>query len=81
MNELESILGRKKFKVIARPNSRKTEIAGFDEEKDALLVNVAAPADKNKANIEIIKFLSKKLGKKMRISSGMTGKEKIIEVK
>jgi len=81
MNELELILGRKKFKIIAKPNSGKTEIAGFDEEKDALLVNVAAPADKNKANIEIIKFLSKKLGKKVRISSGMTSREKIIEVK
>ena len=78
---IEKILGKKKFKIIAKPNSVKTEIAGFDEKENALKMNVAAPADKNKANIEIIKFLSKALKKKVRISSGITGKEKIIEVK
>ncbi len=78
-SKIEEILQKKKFKVIAKPNSKKTEIAGIDERENAVKINVSAPADKNKANIELIKFLSKLLKKKARISSGLSSREKIIE--
>ena len=41
-------------------------------------VAVAEPAEDNKANIELIKFLSKQLGKKIRILRGLKSKEKLL---
>lgn len=68
------------FKVIVKPNSKKTEILGVDKQKKAVKIAVNAPADKNKANLELIKFLSKKLKKKVRIKTGLNSKEKIITI-
>ncbi|MBU1975020.1 MAG: YggU family protein [Nanoarchaeota archaeon] len=67
-----------RLKVIAKPNSSKTEILGWDEQKKALRIAIAAPADKNKANRELVRFLSKRLGKKVCIKSGLTSKEKVV---
>lgn len=77
--EIENFISNNKLKIIVKPNSSKTEITGF--EKDKIKVNVKAPADKNKANLEIIKFFSKLLKKKIIIKSGLTSKEKTLEIK
>ena len=76
---IDAILKKEKFKIIVKPNSKKTEITGAGD--GCLRLNVAAPADKNKANIEVIRFFSKLLKKKVGIASGLTSREKIIEVK
>lgn len=68
-----------RFKVIAKPNSSKTEIKGFDERRQAYIVHVNKPADKGKANTELVRFLSKQLGCRVRILSGLRSKEKIME--
>lgn len=65
-----------RLKVKVKPNARKTEILKWDGEK--LHVAIAAPADKNKANGELIRFLSKKTGKKVKITRGLTSKDKSI---
>ncbi len=67
-----------KIKIIAKPNSPKTEIIGFDKEREAYRVNVKAPADKNKANKEIIRFFSKLKKKKVRIVVGSKSRKKIL---
>jgi len=69
-----------KFKIIIKPNSNSNTIIGYDKEKEAYRVNIKAPADKNKANKELIKFLTKTLKKKVRIKSGLRSKVKIIEI-
>lgn len=69
------------FKVIVKPNSRKNEILGYDEGKQAYIINIKEKAEDNKANIELVKFLSKMLGRKARIKSGLKSREKIIEIK
>lgn len=69
-----------KFKIIAMPNSKENKIEGFDKERNAYRVRVKARPEGNKANIEIVKFLSKLLKKKVKISSGLNSREKIIEV-
>lgn len=69
-----------KFKIIAKPNSKENKIEGFDKERNAYRVRVKARSEDNKANIEIIKFLSKLLKKKVKISSGLNSRKKIIEV-
>ncbi len=68
-----------KIKVTVKPNSTKNEIAGFDEAKQAYVVKIKAQAQDNKANIELIKFLSKEWKCRIRIISGLTSKNKLIE--
>ena len=67
------------FKVIVKPNSRKNGILGYDEEKQAYIISIKEKAEDNKANIELIRFLSKALGRKVRIKSGFKSKIKIVE--
>jgi uncharacterized protein (TIGR00251 family) len=64
--------------IIVKANSPKNEINGYDETRHALKVNIKAPAENNKANIEIIKFFSKESEKKVRIISGLKNKKKIL---
>ena len=66
------------FKVIVKPNSRKNGILGYDEERQAYIISIKEKAEDNKANIELIRFLSKILGRKARIKSGLKSREKII---
>jgi len=68
-----------KFSIIAKPSSKENSIE-FDKSRNAYIVSVKAKPENNKANIEVIKFLSKLLKKKVRIASGLKSKEKIIEV-
>lgn len=64
------------FKVRVKPNARKNAIVSFVD--GVLVVEVAAPADKHKANVELVKFLSRQLGYQVRIKSGQTSKEKTL---
>lgn len=64
------------LKIIVKPNSPKTEITKYENE--TLHINVHAKPEDNKANIEIIKFLTKKLKKKIVIKSGLKTREKLI---
>ena len=66
------------FKIIVKANSSKNEILGYDKEREAYRVNIKAKAEANKANIEIIKFFSRLLKKRVRIVKGLKSKEKII---
>ena len=69
-----------KFTVIVRPNSDRNEIIGWDEAQKAWRVAIAAPAERNKANLVLIKFLSKLTKKKVRIVAGLASKEKLLEI-
>ena len=68
------------FKVVIKPNSPKNEIIGYDDSKKAYKINIKEKAEDNKANKGLIKFLSKELGKRVKIKSGLRSKEKLIEV-
>jgi len=69
-----------KFKIIVKTNAKKNEVLGYDKIKEAYRISIKEKAEDNRANKEIIKFLSKLLKKKVRIVSGLKSKEKIIEV-
>jgi len=69
-----------KFKIIVKTNTKKNEVLGYDKIKEAYRISIKEKAEDNRANKEIIKFLSKLLKKKVRIVSGLKSKEKIIEV-
>jgi len=68
------------FKIIVKPNASKNEVLGYDDVRKAYLVSIKAKPEQNKANIEIIKFFSKVLKKKVKIIKGLKGKEKTIKV-
>ncbi len=69
-----------KFKVKVKTNSSKNEIISYDEVNRYYKINLKAKPIEGEANKELIKFLSKELKKNVRIVSGFTNKEKIIEV-
>jgi len=66
--------------ILAKPNAKRSEILGWDESRKALRVAVAAPPDKDKANKELISFLSKLLKKKVEIIHGTKSREKMIRI-
>ena len=61
----------KSFSVKITPNSATNEVVGFDESIKAYRVRIKAPARDNKANKELVRFLSKIIGKKVMIKSGL----------
>ena len=68
------------FTVNVKPNSSKNEIVDFDKENKILTVRIAAPPEKDKANKELIKFLSKKFKKRVKIVKGLKSRKKIISL-
>ena len=78
MAEINNFIKDNKLKIIVKPNADKTEILGYDESKKTVKIAIAAPADKDKANKELIRFLSKILKRNVKIKSGLRSKEKTI---
>lgn len=69
-----------RFKVIVKPNSDENSIQCYDSEAGAYRISIKAPADKNKANKELVRFLSKRLKKRVTIVSGLRSRLKIVKV-
>ena len=69
---------RNSFSIIVRTNAPETKIVKWDPEKTSFRVDVAAPPEDNKANIELIKFFTRLLKKDVRIIRGATSKQKIL---
>lgn len=72
------LLKDKKLQVKAKPNAKKTEIIAF--ENGIFTVAIAEKPEDNKANIELLKFLSKATKLRLRISIGKTSKNKMIVI-
>jgi uncharacterized protein (TIGR00251 family) len=66
------------LKILVRPNSPKTEMVKWDEERKALRMNVHAKPENNEANIEIIRFFRKLTKKDVSIIGGKS-KEKLLK--
>ncbi|MFH1649682.1 MAG: DUF167 domain-containing protein [Candidatus Woesearchaeota archaeon] len=74
--ELDSLVKDNLLRVKVKPNASKTEIIEILDGK--VIIAIKAPADKNKANAELVRFLSKELKRQCRIKSGLTSREKTI---
>ena len=64
-----------------QPNARNTAVAGTHG--DALKIRIAAPATDNRANAELIEFLSETLNvpkSSVFIRHGATGRRKLIDI-
>ena len=69
------------IKIMVKPNSPNPRIEKMSS--DRFLVYVSSEAENNQANIELIQMLSKHYGvpwKNIRIKSGLTSKNKLVEV-
>ncbi len=69
-----------RLSIIVKPSSPRNEVLGWDEARDALKVAIAAPPENNKANIEVIKFFSRLLKKKVTILRGLTARKKVLGI-
>lgn len=67
-----------RLKIRAKPNSRETKVTAYDAVTGTLHVDIAAPAEDNKANIELLKFLRRLTKKDVRLISGATSKNKVV---
>jgi len=68
------------LRIIVKPNKKQNYVLGYDYEKQALIIEIKVPAEQNKANKEVTKFLSKLMKKKVKIKSGHTSKVKVLSV-
>ncbi len=80
MNIQELIKGSKYLAIVVKPNSNENKIINYDSDKKELKIEITAPAQDNKANIEIIRFFKKLTGKNVRIKSGLTSRRKLLEL-
>ncbi len=78
--DITQYLRNSHLSIIVKPNAKETKIIGWDDDKQALRVEVAAPPEDNKANIDIIKFFTRLLKKKVRIAKGRKSKSKVLAV-
>ena len=65
--------------IRAKPNARETMITAYDEQERVLHVDIAAQPEDNKANIALLKFLKRITKKSVRLVTGATSKDKVIE--
>ena len=67
-----------KIKIKVHPKSSKEEIKKINEENYEVWLK--EEAKDNKANIGLLKILKKYFGKEVKIKSGFSSKNKIIEI-
>ena len=67
------------LKLTIQPNSPKTQLGGYLG--DTLKIKISAPPTKDKANKELIKFLSKLFKTEVIITKGHKSKHKTIFIK
>ena len=71
-----------RISVIVKPNSKQNKVEKIEENK--LIVYLKEPPKENRVNVELIEILSEyfKVPKsKISIIRGLTGRQKIIEIK
>jgi len=65
-----------RFYVHVKVGARKSALVGKKE--DMFLVDIAAPAEQGKANVELVKFFSRAYKLKVRIVTGKTSRKKFV---
>lgn len=80
MEKIDKYIIKNTLSIIVKPNSNENKIISFDENKKALKVLIKAPAENNKANIEVIKYFSKLTGKNIKIIKGLKSKNKMLKL-
>lgn len=79
-NQVEKYIQNNSLSLHVRPGAPKTIIRGWDETREALRVDIAAQPENNKANVEVLKFFSKLLKKKVVLIRGQSDRRKVIRI-
>lgn len=74
---ISSFIHNKFLTIKVVPHSGRTELK---EENGRLKLYLKAPPEKNKANVELIKFFKKEYGLVVEIKRGMTSREKVLRI-
>lgn len=75
---LDSIGKLDRVRVRVKTSAGISSILGYED--GILKVSLRSAPEKGKANHELVKLLTKKLGKKVTISSGLTSKNKVVKI-
>ena len=67
------------FQIFVKPGSGVNKLY-YNNEKQVYILDIKVKAEDNKANIEVIKFLSRLLNKQVRIVKGFKSRSKLIDV-
>jgi hypothetical protein len=67
-----------RISIIVHPNSREEKVE--EQEDGSYVVRVKAPAEGGRANVAVVKLLSKYFNAEARIVSGFTSRHKVVEV-
>ncbi|MBI4448747.1 DUF167 domain-containing protein [Candidatus Woesearchaeota archaeon] len=70
---------RAAFTIRVRTKAQETKITGILPD-GTITLDVAAVPEDNKANLEIIKFFTRKIGCRVEILVGKTSKEKVLRI-
>jgi len=77
---IERYIKNNTLKVLIKPNSSENKLLGFDANRKALRIAIKAVPEKGKANQELVKFLSKLLKRKVKITKGLKSREKFLRI-
>ena len=66
-----------KLKIKVKPNSKEQ---GIEKKEDYYLVKLKSAPENNKANVELLKLLKKYFKSDVKIKSGFSSRNKIIEL-
>ncbi len=78
--KLSRLVGAR-VRVHVSPKSKKSEVAGYDEWKGAIIVKVRSHPEGGKANREVEQVLSEFFGVDVEIVSGHRSRDKVVAVK
>ena len=78
MGRLEDCVINDTLTLKVRPNAKKTAIT--DIKDNIIFLDVASAPEDNKANIEIIKFISRQMKKQVRFLRGKSSKTKVLKI-
>jgi len=79
ISSLLAALEKGPIQAVVKPNAKKTEVLEWLDDH-TVKIAIAAPAEENKANVELVRFLSKQVKRRVRIKSGLTSKRKVVEL-
>ncbi len=68
----------KAIKIKVKTNQRSNKILAYDQDTKTFKVAIAARAENNEANREVIKFFTRILNRPVKIKTGFTSKEKLL---
>jgi uncharacterized protein (TIGR00251 family) len=72
------VAGGVEIDVLVSPKSGKSEVEGFDEWRNRLVVKLKAPPEKGEANRELVFLLGAALGARIELVRGHTSRTKTV---